>query len=269
MERILNDNEKIKKAEDIYFRRNNINRINTVSERKGSIKDKLFLHMLIMFNIVIIVLCVQNKDYIFTENFISNINQIGLDLKARIISFVGEKIEIDMQNNVVENEQINVNEVGEMPEENIVEEINSKESSLSEMEEDINNLKASYVFQKPIEGVITSRFGTRVSENKNVSGYHTGTDIAAEKGTVIKASLGGIVTLVSNEGDYGKHIKIRCNNVTTLYAHCSKIYVEEGQIVAPGQAIGEVGSTGNSTGPHLHFEIRIDDSRFVDPEEII
>ena len=78
----------------------------------------------------------------------------------------------------------------------------------------------------------------------------------------------GIVTLVSNEGDYGKHIKIRCNNVTTLYAHCSEIFVKEGQIVAQGQEIGAVGSTGNSTGPHLHFEIRVDD-RFVDPLQIL
>lgn len=66
----------------------------------------------------------------------------------------------------------------------------------------------------------------------------------------------------------GKHIKIRCNNVTTLYAHCSKILVKEGQIVAQGQKIAEAGSTGNSTGNHLHFEIRVDD-RFVDPSKII
>lgn len=78
----------------------------------------------------------------------------------------------------------------------------------------------------------------------------------------------GIVELVSSEGDYGKHIKIRCNNITTLYAHCSKIYVKEGQIVAQGERIAAVGSTGNSTGPHLHFEIRVND-RFVDPARII
>ena len=66
----------------------------------------------------------------------------------------------------------------------------------------------------------------------------------------------------------GNHIKIRLNNVTTLYAHCSKIYVHEGQIVAVGQEIAEVGSTGNSTGPHLHFEIRVDD-RYIDPTRII
>ena len=66
----------------------------------------------------------------------------------------------------------------------------------------------------------------------------------------------------------GKHIKIRCNNIITVYAHCSKIFVKEGQIVAQGQKIAEVGSTGNSTGNHLHFEIRVDD-RFIDPKLII
>ena len=78
----------------------------------------------------------------------------------------------------------------------------------------------------------------------------------------------GIVELVSSIGDYGKHMKIRCNNVTTLYAHCLSISVKEGQIVAQGQEIGKVGSTGNSTGPHLHFEIRVED-RFVDPSKIV
>ena len=78
----------------------------------------------------------------------------------------------------------------------------------------------------------------------------------------------GIVEQVSNEGDYGNHIKIRCNNVYTLYAHCSKIFVKEGQIVARGQKIASVGNTGNSTGPHLHFEIRVED-RFIDPAKIV
>jgi len=66
----------------------------------------------------------------------------------------------------------------------------------------------------------------------------------------------------------GKHVKIRCDDVTLVYAHCSKIYVKEGQIVSGGQEIGEVGSTGNSTGPHLHFEIRIED-RYIDPARLI
>lgn len=116
--------------------------------------------------------------------------------------------------------------------------------------------------------MVSSSFGARESKYQNVTGYHTGIDIAADKGTEIKASMQGIVELVSSEGDYGKHIKIRCNNITTLYAHCSKIYVKEGQIVAQGEKIAAVGSTGNSTGPHLHFEIRVND-RFVDPAKVI
>lgn len=66
----------------------------------------------------------------------------------------------------------------------------------------------------------------------------------------------------------GKHLKVRCNNITTLYAHCSEILVKEGQIVGLNQEIAKVGSTGNSTGNHLHFEIRVED-RFIDPAKII
>lgn len=154
-------------------------------------------------------------------------------------------------------------------EENVVENLEEKISSISEMEIDINNLKSAYSFIKPLSNYqVSSGFGARESEYQNVSGYHTGIDLAAESGKTINASMEGIVDLVSKEGDYGKHIKIRSNNVTTLYAHCSKILVKEGQIVAQGQPIAQVGSTGNSTGPHLHFEIRID-SRFVDPSKII
>ena len=78
----------------------------------------------------------------------------------------------------------------------------------------------------------------------------------------------GKVILVSSKGDYGKHIKIQIDNIQTLYAHCSKILVKENDVVEIGQEIAKVGSTGNSTGPHLHFEIRYED-RFIDPAKII
>jgi len=76
------------------------------------------------------------------------------------------------------------------------------------------------------------------------------------------------VILVSSKGDYGKHIKIQTDNIQTLYAHCSKILVKENDIIESGQEIAKVGSTGNSTGPHLHFEIRYE-NRFIDPSRII
>ena len=100
---------------------------------------------------------------------------------------------------------------------------------------------------------ITSRFGPRSSGN------HSGLDIAAPLGTVYRAAEGGTVTFAgwSNTG-YGWCIKIsHGNGVETLYAHSSALYVSVGQTVAQGEAIGEVGSTGWSTGPHLHFEIRV------------
>ena len=74
--------------------------------------------------------------------------------------------------------------------------------------------------------------------------------------------------MVSSYGDYGKHYKIQIDDVVIIYAHCSKLYLKEGDTVTRGQSIAEVGSTGNSTGPHLHFEIR-KDGRLVDPQLIL
>ena len=123
-------------------------------------------------------------------------------------------------------------------------------------------------FIKPIEGVVTSGFGARESVYQNVTGNHTGVDIGANSGTQILASMSGVVTQVSREGDYGNHIRITKDNVTTLYAHCQDILVAEGQEIMQGQVIATVGSTGNSTGPHLHFEIRIDDVPINPAEKI-
>ena len=78
----------------------------------------------------------------------------------------------------------------------------------------------------------------------------------------------GDVELVSDYGDYGKHIKITNGEISTLYAHCSQIIVQEGEHIVQGQKIAEVGATGKTTGPHLHFEIRRNNIT-VDPEKII
>lgn len=78
----------------------------------------------------------------------------------------------------------------------------------------------------------------------------------------------GTVTQVSAAGDYGNHLRIVNGDITTLYAHCNKIYVKEGDHVKQGQEIAEVGATGNVTGPHLHFEIRRN-NEFVDPNSVI
>ncbi len=105
---------------------------------------------------------------------------------------------------------------------------------------------------RPISGIITSRFGYRGS------GSHTGLDIAANTGTGVKAVAGGTVTYAGERGSYGNLVVIsHGKGIQTYYAHCSAIYVSVGDKVSQGQIISAVGSTGNSTGPHLHLEIRV------------
>ena len=143
----------------------------------------------------------------------------------------------------------------------------SEETKKNQNELDIEYLKANYSFIKPVTGVVTSNYGKR-EETEVVSANHQGIDIGANEGTAIYASMEGVVTVASSEGEYGKHIDITNGDVLTRYAHCSKLLVEVGQKVAQGEKIAEVGSTGNSTGPHLHFEIRRDD-RTINPALII
>ena len=139
---------------------------------------------------------------------------------------------------------------------------------LSQEEQDILNVKNTANFIKPVEGTISSVYGYRDTATGTVPKNHTGTDIAAVMGTKIKSATDGQVVLVSEEGDYGKHIKIQIGEVSIIYAHCNSLYVKEGEQIKQGQEIAEVGSTGNSTGPHLHFEIRISE-RTVDPQKIL
>ena len=127
---------------------------------------------------------------------------------------------------------------------------------LTQMEMDANSIKENYSMILPLKGTVTSRFGAR-EPTEIVSANHAGIDIGANEGTVFIAAMEGKVTYVSSEGGYGNHVYIEKDDVITLYAHCSKIYVKEGDTITQGQQIGEVGHTGNTTGPHLHFEIRI------------
>jgi murein DD-endopeptidase MepM/ murein hydrolase activator NlpD len=106
--------------------------------------------------------------------------------------------------------------------------------------------------------LITSYFGYRVHPIYGTTRFHSGIDIGASYGAPIYAAESGRVILASYYDGYGNCIIIdHGDGVSTLYAHCSSIIVKVGQYVSKGQIIGYVGSTGNSTGPHLHFEVRI------------
>ncbi len=115
---------------------------------------------------------------------------------------------------------------------------------------------SSYIW--PVNGVVTSYFGWRIHPILKVRKFHTGIDIAAAYGTNIKASAAGKVIYSGWLGGYGNTVIIdHGGGFSTLYAHASAIIVSEGEEVSQGQVVGRVGSTGYSTGPHLHFEVRV------------
>jgi murein DD-endopeptidase MepM/ murein hydrolase activator NlpD len=127
-------------------------------------------------------------------------------------------------------------------------------------------------FALPITGaVISSGFGWRVHPITGERRLHKGVDFAAPTGTPIFASADGVVTESGWTDDgYGNIVELRHSDGTlTLYAHTNRVYVSKGQVISQGQAIAEVGSTGRSTGPHLHFEIQPDGRTAVDPMDYL
>lgn len=127
----------------------------------------------------------------------------------------------------------------------------------------INGIKLAVT---PIEGTITSRYGVSSRLRKST---HTGLDISAVTGTDIKVVADGTVISAGYSGSYGYLVKVdHGNGVETWYAHTSKMYVKKGDTVKAGDVIAGVGSTGNSTGPHLHLEIRVN-GETVDPQDYL
>lgn len=124
----------------------------------------------------------------------------------------------------------------------------------------------AFIWPLPGSTYITSRFGMRIHPITGVQKSHTGMDISAASGTPIVAADGGTVTMAAWNGGYGNCIMIdHGNGYITLYGHMSSLAVAQGQAVSQGQTIAYVGSTGLSTGPHLHFEVWQGGGR-IDPE---
>ncbi|WP_126385702.1 peptidoglycan DD-metalloendopeptidase family protein [Pseudanabaena sp. ABRG5-3] len=127
-------------------------------------------------------------------------------------------------------------------------------------------------FTLPITGaVISSGFGWRVHPVTGEKRLHKGVDFAAPTGTPIFAAADGVVTDAGwTDGGYGNIVELRHEDGSvTLYAHTNRVYVSKGQVVNKGQAIAEVGTTGRSTGPHLHFEVQPDGKNAVDPMDYL
>lgn len=150
---------------------------------------------------------------------------------------------------------------------NIEEKIKEIEEEIAEKQEiESHTVQGVYLEVTPVSGIITSRFGNRES----IRTYgHTGLDIAAPAGTSIRAAADGTVTFAGYSGGYGYVVKMsHGNGIETYYAHCSELYVSAGEKVEAGDVIAAVGSTGNSTGNHLHFEVLVDGTE-IDPQNYL
>lgn len=172
-------------------------------------------------------------DLVITENYTENINEITIETVQVAQSRVEEKVETLIKQDEKTKKPV------------------------------INGILLAVT---PVQGKITSRFG-HISSIR--SGAHTGTDIACPQGTPIKVVASGTVTFAGKSGSYGNLIKVsHGKGVETWYAHCTSLYGKEGQQVNAGDVIATVGSTGNSTGNHLHLEIRLNGTA-INPQKYL
>lgn len=127
----------------------------------------------------------------------------------------------------------------------------------------------NYPLTPPLSGKITSGFGYRLHPVTGERDFHTGIDIAAAEGTPVVAALPGTVTEVGYDGIYGNYVRMsHGTNIETRYCHCSEILVEEGSQLREGERIALSGSTGMTTGAHLHFEV-LADGLLADPASVL
>lgn len=331
MEKSISQEERIRRAEEIYSRRRYNNRYGESLYRSGEtrnryqpqetrkIKGKMINKMIIqMIVCVIIYTCIymlQYSNYLFSKDMVDKTKEVlSYDISIENLYNKSNEFFLNLQKKInwgVNNEQNdNVNEEAQdqNTEETNIENSNAESSEAnnenvdnseisqndastevtnndttqlavggadetqqeeekSQEEQDIEYVKQNVSIIWPIKGVITSRFGNR-TPTEIVTANHKGLDIAGNMGDNIVSAMDGTVVQYSEEGDYGKHLRIQNGEVLTLYAHCSELLVQEGSTVKQGDVIAKVGATGRATGPHLHFEIRRDD-RFINPELIL
>lgn len=331
MEKSISQEERIRRAEEIYSRRRYNNRYGESLYRSGetrnryqpqetrNIKGKMINKMIIqMIVCVIIYTCIymlQYSNYLFSKDMVDKTKEVlSYDISIENLYNKSNEFFLNLQKkfnwgvNNEQNDNVNEEAQDQNTEETNIENSNAESSEAnnenvdnsgisqndastevtnndttqlavggadetqqeeekSQEEQDIEYVKQNVSIIWPIKGVITSRFGNR-TPTEIVTANHKGLDIAGNIGDNIVSAMDGTVVQYSEEGDYGKHLRIQSGEVLTLYAHCSELLVQEGSTVKQGDVIAKVGATGRATGPHLHFEIRRDD-RFINPELIL
>lgn len=335
MEKSISQEERIRRAEEIYSRRRYNNRYGESLYRSGEtrnryqpqetrkIKGKMINKMIIqMIVCVIIYTCIymlQYSNYLFSKDMVDKTKEVlSYDISIENLYNKSNEFFLNLQKkfnwgvNNEQNDNVNEEAQDQNTEETNIENSNAEssentseannenvdnseisqndastevtnndttqlavggadetqqEEEKSQEEQDIEYVKQNVSIIWPIKGVITSRFGNR-TPTEIVTANHKGLDIAGNMGDNIVSAMDGTVVQYSEEGDYGKHLRIQSGEILTLYAHCSELLVQEGSTVKQGDVIAKVGATGRATGPHLHFEIRRDD-RFINPELIL
>ena len=331
MEKTISPEERIRRAEEIYYRRReNSNSVRMSSSqvkeenenRRISLYKKMIIQVLTCILIYLIFSLIKEANYIFSTDVMNKTKEfLSTDINFQIIAenvgqffqdnqdkldFLGSWLKEDgneaknEENANQENEQ-SENENTENKENAQVEDNTEKEnkvtneakdntanqigiggdsnseaavatsssgsSNKTQMQKDADYIKANFKLELPLKGTVTSHYGKREA-TEIVSENHYGIDIGVNEGTTVVAAMEGKVSLVSTQGEYGTHIKITNKDITTIYAHCSKILVKQGATIKKGQKIALSGNTGRTTGPHLHFEIRRS-NRVVDPELVL
>lgn len=272
------------------------------SKRKNFVIRKMIKQIIVCLAIYTVFFVVKNQNFIFSQDFINKTKEV-LSYDVNFMELYNNGMLLIQQNNnnqeeknseVVEKDNKDKEEAQkaetkkeeekekdkkeEKSEEKTEKEESNKTSKedtkketvkeLSQMEKDAKYIKEKFSIIKPAEGFISSEFGEREQTSPVVTEVHKGIDIGANTGTKIVAAMDGVVDIATTSSSYGNYIQITNKDVTTIYAHCNKLYVEAGEKVKKGQKIAEVGSTGASTGPHLHFEIKVS-NRHINPRLVI
>lgn len=315
MERIISEQDRIRRAEEIANRRRGTISARDINvehtKKKMPMLTKVFIQTVASICIFGLAYFLTQNNYPFMDSVRSvlsadiNIGQIYNELNNSfksvsnwyngLVGGIGENKQDDVneadntnaQENNIENangtdganngeDEANVTNTSETENVNN-EETNSSDAggiggsdeniTLSQDEQDIAYIKENASIIVPVYGTVTSGYGPRTPTDI-ISANHAGLDIGANEGTEIIAAMEGTVELVSSYGDYGNHVKITNGEISTMYAHCKDIYVNQGDYISQGQVIATVGNTGRTTGPHLHFEIARS-GRTVDPQAII
>ena len=281
MEKTMSVEEKIRRAEEIYNRRNggSYYTYSKPKEKKGpSFTQRMVKQIIICLIIYGIFYVVTNREYFLSNEFKTKVEEVASqnEYLNKAYNYVGGHVgkyfniedTINEENEANGNDETSNENANEDAEETVTNE--STQETLSENiggaeeevasnpektqeEQDVEYIKNNISFISPIEGKISSTFGWRNPTTASVPKYHTGLDIAASQGTIIKSATDGTVILASSEGDFGNHYKIEINGIILIYAHCKKLYLKEGDKVTQGQEIAEVGSTGNSTRTTFTF----------------